>query len=454
MKLKLFPFRVITWLFLLILSNSLFPTAFASTLSCYGVDGASIFGWDYDEYVYIGSIANPYNSNSIANEYGHYGNEYSTDSIFNEYGSFGGDYSSSSAFNDLASNPPIIVNDDYEFVGYLTVNEYKSPNISPWDAYACAEDSYTSANSDHEEISFSEIPDSATTSDWLIDYYIQQYIDSLSEGSTETFTCSDYANTYVGSDGSCYCDDGYGWSDEEQACVEQDFDYLYCEVSYGEYSYYSSGDDLCYCEDGYGWSSYGNTCVEVEYEEEVSGNDYSNSDEQIFSDLVPSDENADAISYLYEEGIISGYNDGSFKPNSSLNRAELLKILVEGKGITPDGNEYSNCFSDVTTDWYARYVCYAKEQGWIEGYPDGLFRPADYVNKAEAIKMLLEVFSIESIEPVSSPYSDVYITEWYAKYVVKAEDLGLLEESGVYSPGAYITRGGVSENIYRLLIQL
>lgn len=459
MNLKLFRFRTIAWIIsLLTLGISFFfPTAYtasASTLSCSNVDGDSIFGWDYDEYIYIGSIASQYNSDSIANEWGHYGSEYSTDSIFNEWGSFGSDYSSYSAFNDYASKPPIIINDDYEFVGYLTVNEYKTPNIHPWEAYACAEDSYKSANSDHEEISFSEIPDSSTTSDWLTDYYIQQYIDSLDDSSTETLTCSDYENTYEGSDGICYCDQEYGWSDEEQACVAQDLDYLYCEVSYGENSYYSSDDNLCYCEDGYDWNSSGDTCEEIEYEEEYENEDDDTYEEQIFSDLVSSDENADAISYLYEEGIISGYSDGSFKPENSLNRAELLKILVEGKGITPDENEYSNCFPDVTSDWYAKYVCYAKEEGWVEGYPDGTFLPSSYVNKVEAVKMLLEVFDVEADEPSSSPYSDVPTSEWYAKYIVKAQELGLLEESGAYSPASSITRGGVSENIYRLLIQL
>ncbi len=123
-------------------------------------------------------------------------------------------------------------------------------------------------------------------------------------------------------------------------------------------------------------------------------------------------------------------------------------------GISPDDTQYSNCFPDVTTDWYAKYVCYAKEQGWIEGYDDGTFLPANEVNKVEAIKMLLEVFGIETHDPISTTFSDVILGEWYAKYIVKAEELGLLEESGIYSPASNITRGGVSENIYRLLLQL
>lgn len=152
---------------------------------------------------------------------------------------------------------------------------------------------------------------------------------------------------------------------------------------------------------------------------------------------------------------MGGYSDSTFKPDSSLNRAELLKILVEGAGYTPDESQYSDCFNDVSDEWFAKYACYAKEQGWIEGYSDGSFKPSSYVNKVEALKMLLEVFGIPLVSTESSVYSDVSVTDWYASYVLTAESLGLLEEIGTsYSPASEITRGGVSENIYRLLIQL
>ncbi len=177
-------------------------------------------------------------------------------------------------------------------------------------------------------------------------------------------------------------------------------------------------------------------------------------EEDPFSDVDSDNKNVTAIEYLKNNGVISGYSDGTFKPENALNRAELLKILVEGLGVTPDATQYANCFPDVTTEWYAKYVCYAKEQGWVEGYPDQSFKPANEVNKVEALKMLLEVFDVDLEEPSSSPYSDVSMGEWYAKYVVNAYALDLLEESGNYEPGESITRGGVSENIYRLLIQL
>jgi hypothetical protein len=97
----------------------------ASTLDCAAVNGMAIFGYKYGEWNFIGAIANEFDSDSIANEFGA-GNEFKSDSIFNEFGNFGGKFSSYSAFNDFASDPPIIVNDNYKFVGYLTINEFKN----------------------------------------------------------------------------------------------------------------------------------------------------------------------------------------------------------------------------------------------------------------------------------------------------------------------------------------
>ncbi len=174
---------------------------------------------------------------------------------------------------------------------------------------------------------------------------------------------------------------------------------------------------------------------------------------EIFDDVSFDDPNAEAISYLQSVGIVSGYPDGTFKPDNELNRAELMKILVEGAGYDPPDELYNNCFPDVADDWYARYVCFATDEGWVEGYPDGTFKPEQSVNKVEALKMLLNTFDVGTEETSTRPFSDVSITAWYAEYVNTALVLGLLEETGdYYFPAAYITRGQISENLYRLLL--
>lgn len=130
----------------------------ASTLSCSQVDGLSIFGYNGSKWVHIGAIGNKINSLSIANEIGA-GSEIKSTSIMNNIGKYGSEISSQSAFNKIASNPPIIVNNSYKFLGYVTTNEYKNPNINTYEAIACARNSFKSPNKNMEDITFKNIPE-------------------------------------------------------------------------------------------------------------------------------------------------------------------------------------------------------------------------------------------------------------------------------------------------------
>ena len=161
-----------------------------------------------------------------------------------------------------------------------------------------------------------------------------------------------------------------------------------------------------------------------------------------------------AISSLNKRGIISGYSDGTFRPNNAINRAELLKILVGGTGAQPTVEKYSNCFPDVTNEWFAPFVCYAKENGWVGGYPDGSFKPSKVVNKVEAIKMLVNSQGYETNDSQAEiPYNDVGKSDWYAPFVAAAWHRGLLEEEGgQVGASSDMTRGSISENIYRAII--
>ena len=126
------------------------------------------------------------------------------------------------------------------------------------------------------------------------------------------------------------------------------------------------------------------------------------STEKVFSDVDQTTKYSQAIEHLKNNGIVSGYPDGTFQPEKTLNRAELLKILVEpfdsAQGSTSSVQGMSNCFPDVKDEWFAKYVCYAKEKGIVSGYPDGSFQPGNEVNFVEALKMMLGVLEIEYTE--------------------------------------------------------
>lgn len=109
-----------------------------------------------------------------------------------------------------------------------------------------------------------------------------------------------------------------------------------------------------------------------------------------FSDVSTSHPNSDAIQGLQEKGVINGYADGSFKPDATINRAEFLKIVLEARGFDP--SVQTNCFPDVRDEWFAKYICYGKKESIISGYPDGTYKPEQEVSFVEAGKILTLAF--------------------------------------------------------------
>ena len=180
-------------------------------------------------------------------------------------------------------------------------------------------------------------------------------------------------------------------------------------------------------------------------------------EEWIFDDISFSDPHFDAIDNLVEVGIFEGYSDNTFRSETEINRAELLKILVEGRDLEIDESLNKNCFPDVKEEWYSMYVCYAKYRGWIKGYSDGTFRPSDTVNKVEALKMLFNVYELNLSEDAivaNLKYPDLDKDAWYAVYVWKASALGILEESigSNFDAGEGRNRGDMAEELYRYLV--
>ena len=90
-----------------------------------------------------------------------------------------------------------------------------------------------------------------------------------------------------------------------------------------------------------------------------------------------------AVSTLSRLGVISGYPDGTFRPDASITRAEFAKIAVSF--CKYGSTTYSGCFSDVkASDWFSTCVETARNSNLIAGYPDGTFRPNNAITRAEA----------------------------------------------------------------------
>jgi len=177
-----------------------------------------------------------------------------------------------------------------------------------------------------------------------------------------------------------------------------------------------------------------------------------------FSDVPQTHTNFVAVTYLNTSGIISGYEDGTFKPDQLINRAEALKIILEGSDTELAETVESSEFSDVdVADWFAKYVMGAKAIGIVGGNPDGTFAPGRNVNRAEFVKMILETnsFKKDKWEGVKM-FPDIEEDAWFTAYMNYAGQAGLVEQdsNGNINPGEEIDRGEVAEIMYIMKIIL
>lgn len=157
---------------------------------------------------------------------------------------------------------------------------------------------------------------------------------------------------------------------------------------------------------------------------------YSDTEDYVFTN---------AADYLTEEGIISGYSDGTLKPDNSINRAEFLKIVVLASGATPEG---SDCFTDVSDQWFAPYVCFAQEEEMVNGYEDASFKPENTITLVEALKIVTKVLDL----PMEEPEGD----EWYSEYLETLASQNAIPYTLDYYD-ELLTRGEAFELLWRLL---
>jgi len=168
--------------------------------------------------------------------------------------------------------------------------------------------------------------------------------------------------------------------------------------------------------------------------------------------------------------IVEGYDTGSgvfFRPDRPITRFELLKLALASNcvPITAQHDPDDVVFSDTPYSLprnasparlFRRNVIYtARRTAIIEGYPDGSMRPDDPVNRAEALKILLNASRIAPVAASGSllTFFDVAADDWFAPYVQSAQELTVIEgyPDGTFRPGQPITRAEASKIILFLM---
>ncbi|MFA6528338.1 MAG: septal ring lytic transglycosylase RlpA family protein [Candidatus Gracilibacteria bacterium] len=174
-----------------------------------------------------------------------------------------------------------------------------------------------------------------------------------------------------------------------------------------------------------------------------------------FSDIEEGTKYYDAIADLYEQEIITGYSDNTFKPNQEVNRVEALKIIMESSGIsTAETTSSSSTFSDINEDeWYAEYLNTAIEKNIISGYEDGSFKPDNSVNLAEFLKIFINANQLIATAPTEEQtfFADTDKSAWYASYINFAAENGMIyaDANNNINPSKNLTRADLAYIIYR-----
>ena len=157
-----------------------------------------------------------------------------------------------------------------------------------------------------------------------------------------------------------------------------------------------------------------------------------------FSDVPKGYWAANYIGYMQQFGIITGYSDGSFRPDAPVTRAEFATIASRFEKLT----EGSKSFADVPdTYWAARYINFAATRGWVTGYSDGTFKPENTITRAEVAAVTCRLLErsadqnyIRSHLNELRTFSDMTESHWAYWYAMEAAN------------GHDYTKSGGSEN--------
>lgn len=154
------------------------------------------------------------------------------------------------------------------------------------------------------------------------------------------------------------------------------------------------------------------------------------------------------VEELYCRGVVQGLDSNTYGPGNDASRAEFLKIALLNAGIEIDGSGEED-FDDVSSgDWFYEYVKYGVEEGYIEGYADGTFKPNNPINRAEALVILMRIAGVDEhdVDQNDIDFGDVDADDWFAYAVVDATEEGIVEgyEDNTFRPVNNISRAEVA----------
>lgn len=168
-----------------------------------------------------------------------------------------------------------------------------------------------------------------------------------------------------------------------------------------------------------------------------------------FPDLAGYGWATEAIDYLVGKGAIEGNPDGTFKPGNSIKRGEAAKILAIALGLDVDHNAKTD-FADAKDHWSSSYIAAitAENPNVINGY-QGKFRPEDSITRQELAKMVVTAYGLELDEKADVEFSDN--TDWGKDEIEILASLGVVEgyDGGLFKPNEPVKRAETAVFVHR-----
>jgi hypothetical protein len=172
-----------------------------------------------------------------------------------------------------------------------------------------------------------------------------------------------------------------------------------------------------------------------------------------FSDVGPADYFYSAVRYLYCQGAISGYADGTFRPFNNTTRGQLCKIVVLAMGFAINV-ENGPHFSDVQpADTFYQFVETAFNNTLIAGYADGTFRPGNNITRGQLSKIIVLAAGWTATCQGTGHFSDVPPDSTFFCFVETAYEHAVISgyADGTFRPGSNATRGQICKIVYSAL---
>lgn len=147
----------------------------------------------------------------------------------------------------------------------------------------------------------------------------------------------------------------------------------------------------------------------------------------------------DTIEAMVNKGIITGYPDGTFKPDKGITRAEFVSLLVKALSLEPGAGKV---FIDTANHWAKDAISTANYYGIVSGYNDEIFGPDDLVTREQISIMVVNAIKVEPVKSAIEFIDSAQISPWAKDAVGKASALGLITgyPDGAFKPQASTTR--------------